>query len=71
MGSGEKPLPFSKRIIMGNQVSRFPRIGMRIVKSAAEDYDVYVRASAGDDVVKFLKREFEPVIWKHRKRTPL
>ena len=56
---------------MFKHASRFPRIGMRIVKSAAEDYDVYVRASAGDDVVKFLKREFEPVIWKHRKRTPL
>lgn len=32
------------------------------------DYDVYVRASAGDDVVKFLKKEFEPLIWKSRKK---
>ena len=34
-----------------------------------EDYDVYVRASAGDDVVKYLKDEFEPVIWKRTKKT--
>ncbi len=34
-----------------------------------EDYDVYVRASAGDDVVKYLKDEFEPVIWKSTKKT--
>ena len=33
-----------------------------------EDYDVYVRASAGDNVVKYLKDEFEPVIWKSTKK---
>lgn len=35
--------------------------------SIPELYDTCVRSSDGDDVVKYLKDAFEPVIWKHRK----
>lgn len=36
--------------------------------SIPELYDVAVHASAGDDVAKFLKEEFEPAIWKRKRK---
>lgn len=36
--------------------------------SIPENYDVLVHASAGDDVVKFLKDEYEPLIWKRNRK---
>ena len=36
--------------------------------SIPENYDVFVHASAGDDVVKFLKKEYEPPVWKREKK---
>ena len=35
--------------------------------SIPENYDVFVHASAGNDVVKFLKNAYEPLIWKREK----
>ena len=36
--------------------------------SIPENYDVFVHASAGDDVVKFLKKAYEPLIWWKKDR---
>ena len=36
--------------------------------SIRENYDVYVHAPTGDDVAKFLRKEFEPVIWSRKSR---
>ena len=36
--------------------------------SIPENYDVVVHASAGDDVVKFLKKAYEPLIWRKKDR---